>query len=193
MKVVKWANFLKNGIDLKGKMSSVTTGIFDGVHRGHRALIGRIVSHNSGYVPVVITFRQNHKKINNEQRDIQTFKQRLKTLDKLGIQIAIVIDFNEAFKKTPGLDFLNILLERCSIGFFAIGKNFRCGCQLDTDAPAIQRFFASRNIPVEIIPEVTEGSLPISSSRIRAAIAAGDLKLAEAMLMLPSETYHKQS
>jgi len=172
-----------------GKKASVTIGVFDGVHRGHRALIERVVSHNEDNVPVVITFRENHKinnkeKITNnkEQRDIQTFEQRVMTLEKLGVQITIVIDFTESFKRMAGIDFLEILLKRCNIGFFAVGSAFRCGYQLDTDAAAIQDFFTSRGVPVEIVPEVMEDSLPISSSRIRAAIAAGDFRLAETML-----------
>jgi riboflavin kinase/FMN adenylyltransferase len=199
MKVIKWTNFLKDGIDLKGKSSSMTAGIFDGVHRGHQALINRVVSHNENNVPVVITFRRNHKTVVNKPENIellgqaglppdssiQTFEQKLNIFKGLGIQITIVIDFTEAFRKTPGIEFLEILFKRCSIGFFAIGSGFRCGYQLDTDAEAIKKFFSSRSIPVEIIPEVTEGSLPVSSSRIRAAIAAGDLKLAEKMLGRP--------
>jgi riboflavin kinase/FMN adenylyltransferase len=183
--LVEWAEFIENGLPTGEKKASVTVGVFDGVHRGHRALIERVVSHNSDNVPVVITFRENHKTINNEPKDIQTFEQRAKILEKLGIQITIVVDFNEDFKKMSGVDFLEILLKYCNIGFFTVGSAFRCGYQLDTDAAAIQKFFASRNISVEIIPEITEDSLPISSSRIRAAIAAGDIQLAEAMMGRP--------
>jgi FAD synthase len=46
----------------------------------------------------------------------------------------------------------------------------------------IQKFFASHNIPVEIVPKVMEGSLPVSSSRIRTAVSAGDIELARKML-----------
>ena len=189
--LVEWSQFIKEGMPglscmpTGEKKASVTIGVFDGVHRGHRALIERVVSHNADNVRVVITFRENHKTTGNEPKDIQTFKQRLTLFEKLGIQITIVVDFNEAFRQMPGIDFFEILSKRCNIGFFAVGSAFRCGYQLDTDAAAIQKFFASRGIPVEIIPEVLEDSLPISSSRIRAAIAAGDIRLAEAMLGRP--------
>jgi len=192
--LVEWSQFIKEGMPcipgLPGlptgeKKASVTIGVFDGVHRGHRALIERVVSHNAENVPVVITFRENHKTTGNEPKDIQTFEQRLTLFEKLGVQITIVVDFNKAFRQMPGIDFFEILLKRCNIGFFAVGSAFRCGYQLDTDAASIQKFFASRSIPVEIIPEVMEGSMPISSSRIRAAIAAGDIRLAEAMLGRP--------
>jgi riboflavin kinase / FMN adenylyltransferase len=178
---VEWSEFTEKGLPTGEKKASVTIGVFDGVHRGHKALIERVVSHNADNVPVVITF--NEQIINKkEQRDIQTFEQRVNSLEKLGIKIIVVIDFNEAFRKMGGIEFLEILIKRCNIGFFAVGSAFRCGYKLDTDAGAIQKFFTSRGIPAEIVPEVLEDSLPISSSRIRTAIAAGNIRLAETML-----------
>jgi riboflavin kinase/FMN adenylyltransferase len=180
MKVIEWQQFLEKGLPLE-KKASVTIGVFDGVHRGHRALLERIVSHNADYIPVVVTFRQNLK---GEKRtdNIQTFEQKTAILESLGIKILLAVDFTKSFRQMPGIDFLEILLKKINIGFFAVGNDFRCGYRLDTDAAAIRDFFALRNIPVEIISEIMEGSLPISSRRIRAAIAAGDIALAQAML-----------
>ena len=181
MLVINWEQFLKDGLRLGEKSSSMTVGVFDGVHRGHQALIERVVSHNAGNVPVVVTFRQNHK-TEEHTPDIQTFRQKTEALWSMGIKITVVIDFTEAFRRMAGTEFLEILLKHGNIGFFAAGSDFRCGYRLDTDAAAIQSFFASRQIPAEIVPEVMEDGLPISSSRIRSAITAGDLSLAEKML-----------
>jgi len=181
MQVIEWQTFLDNGLFLQEKKTSMTVGIFDGVHRGHKKLIECIVSHNShNMAPVVITFRQNHK--TEENTSIQTFKQRLVMFENLGIQITIVIDFTEEFKRMSGIEFLKLLAKNGNIGFFAVGSDFKCGHGLDTDAAAIFDFFKSFNIPAEIVQEVYHGSLPISSSRIRKAIATGDILLAEEML-----------
>jgi len=185
MQVITWNKFLKNGLQLKNKKASFTVGVFDGVHLGHKALLERIVSHNAEYSPAVVTFKENHKIAGSRERiesEIFSFEQRLAMFEKLGIETAIVIEFNEAFKHIPGIEFLKILLKHGNIGFFAAGEDFRCGYQLDTDAKAIQNFFSSHNIPAEIVPQVMEDSLPVSSSRIRKAIAAGDLQLAKKML-----------
>jgi len=183
MQIIDWAQFLENGLPLGENLSSMTVGVFDGVHRGHRALIERLtsLSKTSGRVPVVLTFRENHK-TREHADDIQTFQQKLDVFESLGIQITLAIDFTESFRRMAGLEFLEILLKHGKIGFFAVGSNFRCGYKLDTDAAAIQKFFAARGIPAEIVPEVLEDGLPISSSRIRTAIAAGDQLLAERML-----------
>jgi FAD synthase len=180
MLVISWPQFLENGFQLGEKLSSVTIGVFDGVHRGHQALIERVVAHNADNMPVVITFRENHKK--EEAENIQTFRQKLAVFESMGIKITLAVDFTEEFRRMSGIEFLEILLKCGNVGFLAVGNGFRCGYQLDTDAAAIQKFFTAQNIPVEIVHEVLEGGLPISSSRIRAAIASGDFSLAEKML-----------
>ena len=193
MQVIEWTRFLKDGLPHKEKLSSITIGVFDGVHLGHQSLIEKIVSHNVDNVPVVITFRQNHKIEKHTQNNreptefpnksnIQSLRQKTAVLESLGVKITVVIDFTESFMRMPGIEFLEILLKHGRVGFLAVGNSFRCGYRLDTDAATIQKFFASRNIPVEIVPEVMEGGLPISSSRIRDAIASGNLPLAEKML-----------
>jgi len=179
MKIINFADFLENGLALEDKKSAMTVGIFDGVHLGHQKLIKRVVSHNSNLVPAVITFKDNHK---SESADIQSFEKRLAMFKKLGIKIVIVIDFTQEFRRMPGVEFLKILLQRGNIGYFAIGEDFSCGYQLDTNAKEIKIFFESHNIAAGIVPDVMEGSLPVSSSRIREAIAAGDIQLAEKML-----------
>ena len=163
----------------------MTVGVFDGVHRGHRTLIETIVAHNgkqeTGFVPVIVTFRSSHK-TGKPAKNIQTFEEKIKTFEQMGIQITVVIEFTESFRRMTGVEFLQLLLKHGNVGFFAVGGNFRCGYQLDTDAPAIQKFFTTQGIPAEIVPEVMEDNLPISSSRIRAAISQGNLALAEKML-----------
>jgi riboflavin kinase/FMN adenylyltransferase len=179
MQIIEWRQFLEKGFSHNGKLSSMTVGVFDGVHIGHQELLKRIVSHNADKTPVVITFKDNHK---IESGHILTFKQKLDIFESLGVEITIVIDFTKEVKQMSGIDFLKILLERGNVGFFAVGSDFKCGHQQDTDAEAIQKFFAEHNIPAEIVPKVTEGSAPVSSSRIRAAISAGDIDLAQKML-----------
>jgi riboflavin kinase/FMN adenylyltransferase len=182
MLVIDWLHFTQNGLPLEKKLSSVTVGVFDGVHRGHQALIERVVSHNADYVPVIFTFRENHK---TDDDDIQSFQQKLAAFERLGVKITVVIDFTESFRRISGIEFLETIFKHGGIGFFAAGSGFRCGFQLDTDAAAIQKYFNSCGIPVEIVPEITEGTLPISSSRIRTCINSGDIQLAEAMLGRP--------
>ena len=92
MQIIEWEQFLKNGLPLGQKLSSMTAGVFDGVHRGHQALIKRIVSYNStdnpagylpgympGCLPVVVTFRENYK-TEECSADILSFPQKMAIL-----------------------------------------------------------------------------------------------------------------
>jgi riboflavin kinase/FMN adenylyltransferase len=163
----------------------MTIGVFDGVHRGHRVLIDRTVRHDDLSVPVIITFKQNYKKAGRGQDyagDISSFRQKSALIESLGAAFILIIDFSESFRRLPGLEFIRLLEEHGNMGFLAVGSGFRCGYHLDTDAQAIQRANALRGIPTDIVEALMEGPYPISSSRIRSAIAGGGLREAAAML-----------
>jgi len=188
MQVIEWSQFLEENSPLGGNPSAVTVGIFDGVHRGHQALIEQVVSQKPSAVPVIITFRQgNHKKGSGygHKGDILTFRQKIAIFESLGVSLTIVIEFSESFRRMSGADFLQILYEYGKMSFMAVGSNFRCGYHLGTDALMIQELNARRDISTCILPPLTEGGHPISSSKIRAAIVQGKLETAKAMLGRP--------
>ena len=188
MKIIGWFEFLEEALPLDGNHSAITVGVFDGVHRGHRALIERVVAQAA--VPVVVTFGQgHHKKVLGSGQDypgsILSFRQKMAAFERLGISITIVIDFSESFRRMTGADFLEMLQLQGKMSYLAVGSNFRCGYQLDTDADAIRSLNAQRDIPTDIVPVLTEGGIQISSSQIRAAIARRDLQTAASMLGCP--------
>ncbi|MCL2601733.1 MAG: FAD synthetase family protein [Treponema sp.] len=192
MQIIEWQEFLLNPLPLNGKSSAaITVGVFDGVHRGHQALIRQVVERADDSVPVVVTFKHSGFKKSGAnghgayQGNIVSFRQKMALFEHLGIAVTVVIEFCDSFSRTSGDDFLRILHEQGKMSFLTVGSNFRCGYQLDTDARAIQAFTSSRGIPAVIMPILAEGAVQISSSHIRAAIARGELQTAEAMLGYP--------
>lgn len=194
MRIIEWPRFLEEASPLGGKPSAITVGVFDGVHRGHRALIEQIISHRCAAskveaVPVVITFMQGrHKKNGGRQEypgDILSFRQKIAIFESLGVSVTIAMELTDAVRKMAGGEFLRILHEHGKMSFMAVGSNFRCGYQLDTDAPAIQRFNEERGVPTCILPSLKEGADPISSALIRSAVCQGRLAAAAAMLGRP--------
>jgi riboflavin kinase/FMN adenylyltransferase len=198
IKIITWPQFLEEGLPVSGN-TAMTIGVFDGVHRGHQSLIRRIKEFNPALAPVVVTFRQNHKKFLLQESqgkeysgpeypgDIFSFRQKTASFDKLGLSAALVIEFSDAFRRMPGLEFIRLLREKGRMGFLAVGNNFHCGYQLDTDAAAIREALSKSHIPVEIL-DVVKGNIagkPVSSSRIRAAIAGGNLSEAVTLLGHP--------
>ncbi|MDR0473267.1 MAG: FAD synthetase family protein [Treponema sp.] len=183
MRIIEWPEFLKKGLQAGTGLRAITIGVFDGVHRGHQALIERIVQ--SGLEPLIITFRENHKNRSERQGRLLSFRQKADIFESLGAAVTVAAELNDSLKNLPGAEFIRLLWERGGMGFLAIGNNFRCGRSLDTDAAAIQKHNASKNITTFIAEPVMEGPLPVSSSRIREAIFLGKLEEAASMLGRP--------
>jgi riboflavin kinase/FMN adenylyltransferase len=182
MLVLDWAEFVRQP-DKSGRSSAMTIGGFDGVHRGHQVLIRAVVER--GIFPTVITFRQNPKSILNPRSykgDIFSLRQKLECLETLGAERTILIDFSDNFSKLKGQEFINILMKQGSLVFLAVGRNFRCGYKLDTDAACIKALGERAGIAVEAIPPLRDGHGPVSSSRIRSAVLKG--RIAEASRLL---------
>jgi riboflavin kinase / FMN adenylyltransferase len=194
LQVIEWPSFLENSPP--EFCSAMTIGVFDGVHLGHQALIERIVSR--GPNPTVITFKENPKKAlcrivgdktsDSYKGDLYSLKQKAEVFASLGVKFLVLIDFSEDFSKLKGREFLDILGQKGKMAFLAIGNNFRCGFMQDTDADLARQINESKGIPTELVPPVylrrPDGTAtePVSSSFIRKAILAGDLKLASELL-----------
>jgi riboflavin kinase/FMN adenylyltransferase len=174
------------GTGISGAPAALSIGVFDGVHRGHQALIQRVVSQSAslGLVPWVVTFRQHPRGVlkGDSQGDIYSLEQKLDILESLGIFGTLLIDFSGNFSKIGGKAFIEELGKRLDPVFLAVGSNFRCGYRLDTDAAALRSITVGAGIRTEILHPVLEGRHPVSSSRIRAAVRAGDM--AQAALLL---------
>jgi riboflavin kinase/FMN adenylyltransferase len=100
------------------------------------------------------------------------------------VQLAVLIDFSENFSKINGRDFIDLLLGRRGplVKLIALGENFRCGQGLDTNAAMIQGLAKERGVYVWIAPQVLDGGQPVSSSRIRQALAQGRVEEAKRLL-----------
>ncbi|MDR1126702.1 MAG: FAD synthetase family protein [Treponema sp.] len=178
METLNWDDFITNE---EKKPFAATIGVFDGVHRGHQALIERVVRQRKK--PTVITFRQNPKQALARQggKNIISLEEKLDIFEKMGITRTILIDFSENFSKMEGQVFIETLLNR-GLSFLAVGENFRCGYHRDTNVEAIRRITAERGVEINIVPPLLLGERPISSSMIREAIERGDFVFVSAAL-----------
>jgi riboflavin kinase/FMN adenylyltransferase len=199
VRIIDWADFAGGGIpgdsaaphpwgdgppdSPEGPPISLSIGVFDGVHRGHQELIRRVVAGSP--VSTVITFRQNPKQVLAPEKyhgDIFSLNQKLSVLESLGVSRAVLIDFSGDFSKMTGRAFIDLLKKNRRIGYMALGMNFRCGYHLDTGARAIRDWMMEDGVAAELVEPVMEGRHPVSSSRIRAAVSAGDLTAAAVLL-----------
>ena len=184
MQLLAWETFLAQGLPSPNTATAVSVGVFDGVHRGHQALVNRIMQ--SGMTPIIVTFKHNYKNVQpSYQGDISSFDQKMALFTGLGVAVTVIAELSDSFRSMSGTEFFRLLRERANMGFLAVGSNFRCGNRQDTDAPLIQELNTRENVATEIIETLCEDGLPISSTRIRSAIHQGKLHEAQAMLGRP--------
>ena len=203
MKLYTWNDILSilNGDTtadfLNGKGTGISTGCFDGLHKGHRKLLTALTEacRAKGLVAGVVTFSRPLPGIKHSDDylgDLTTLNQRLSLFEGLGIDFAIIVDFDDSFASMMGADYLNILLNVCNMELLAEGIDFRCGFKGATDAQAI-RYWAEKN-KVETIfvdpvyfREGTDEEERISSSYIRTMLSRGFFTTAQELLERPYE------
>jgi riboflavin kinase/FMN adenylyltransferase len=199
MRVVDWAglsageNVSETAAAGVAAKTAVTIGVFDGIHRGHRALIDKIAGKAPLLVPAVLTFRENPKKITRSgtfEGDILDYREKLRLFAALGVELCVVIDFSADFCKLGGREFFGMVYRSLRPAYAAVGFDFRCGFGLDTNAEAFRLLGEEHGVEVEIVPPVLAGGLPVSSSRIRAALRAEDYAEAASLLGRPAPVKH---
>ena len=163
--------------------TGISVGSFDGLHLGHRFLLNKLVEEckELDLVPGVITFKRPLpalKHADDYAGDISTLEERLKLLEGLGIQFAIVVDFDQAFASMKGVAFLDLLVQKLNMKLLAEGIDFRCGYKGATDTQAIKYWAAQSGIKTVFVDPVyytqADGSEErVSSSYIRHLIQKG--------------------
>ncbi|MDR0404117.1 MAG: FAD synthetase family protein [Treponema sp.] len=168
--------------------AAVTIGVFDGIHRGHRALIGKIVDKAPVLLPAVLTFRDNPKKYVRPEAfegDILDYREKIRLFGELGVKLCVIIDFSADFCKLEGREFFSLMYRFLRPAYVAVGSNFHCGFDRGTGAGAFRLLGQEKGVEVEIVPPVLENGLPVSSSRIRSALRAGSYEEAALLLGRP--------
>ncbi len=171
--------------------SAVATGGFDGLHRGHRAIIESVVAYRNahpGTAAGAVTFRHPPKASLGTRPysgDLSTLRLKTDTFAEWGLDFAVVIDFSDDFSKIKGKDFLSILKDSCSMQFAAAGSDFRCGYKLDTGVAEMDAYAAQNGFALLVVEDVLYEGERISSSAIRKYISDGCIAKASRLLAHP--------
>ncbi|MFW5745199.1 MAG: riboflavin biosynthesis protein RibF [Spirochaetota bacterium] len=183
MTEVAWENL--DG-EYAGRPAALTVGVFDGLHTGHRELISRVV--DTGWLSVVVTFQRHPTEVllhDTIPGFIMSLGQKRRALREMGVDLSVLVDFDERFRLMPGVEFLRALAESFDLRRLVVGHDFRCGYRLDTDVDAIQAFFHATKTDVVEVGPVARGEGTVSSTRIRSLILEGELQEAAALLGRP--------
>ncbi|MEA3340774.1 MAG: bifunctional riboflavin kinase/FAD synthetase [Chloroflexota bacterium] len=169
--------------------SYVTIGVFDGVHRGHQQLIGGMAqaAHAAEGIAVVVTFDPHPSAALGYDPPLllTTVEERVDLLAALGLDLLVVLPFTPEMARTPAAGFAAPLIQHLRLAELWGGPDFAFGHRREGDVPFLRRLGAERGFGVRVVaPLAWEGDL-VSSSRVRAALEAGDIPQATGCLGRP--------
>jgi riboflavin kinase/FMN adenylyltransferase len=171
--------------------SVVTIGVFDGVHRGHQAIIGHAVkrAHDSGLQSVVMTFDPHPSEVvrpGSHPAVLTEPVRKAELIEQLGVDALCVVPFTAAFSQlTPEAFVHDVLVEALHAAVVVVGDNFRFGHRAAGDVPLLESLGRSFGFTVEESPLVTADGVVFSSTYIRSCVDAGDVRAAAAALGRP--------
>jgi len=170
---------------------AVAIGVFDGVHRGHRAVVGAAVAWagRTGGRAVALTFDPHPSRLfrpTDPVRLILPLASRARALLSLGVDGVIVEPFSAEFAALEAEEFLPRLKAALpGLGAVAVGENWRFGRGRRGDAPLLIAQGRALGVEVTVAASVSDRDERVSSTRIRALLEAGDVEGANALLGAP--------
>ena len=159
--------------------TALALGTFDGVHRGHRAVLDL----PENCKKIAVTFRQLPK-TEDGVKALMTYEEKCRVLREIGIDEVVGLDFGEVCH-TGAEDFLHFLKERFSPSFFSCGFNYRFGENAAGDPAMLADFCRKHQIELLLRKPVLVGETVVSSTMIRSLIAQGEVERANTLLTVP--------
>jgi riboflavin kinase/FMN adenylyltransferase len=172
--------------------SAVTVGKFDGVHLGHRAVIGRLMSVAKAdrLAAVVVTFDRNPMSVVAPDRcppDLVSLEQKLELLEQTGIDAVLILTFDRELSQVPAEQFVEqFLVSKLRTKTLLVGSDFRYGAKAAGDVALLRELGERDGFEVRLIDDVRpDGHDRVSSTWIRSLLADGDVAYAGMLLGHP--------
>ncbi|HVJ99960.1 MAG TPA: bifunctional riboflavin kinase/FAD synthetase [Gemmatimonadales bacterium] len=169
----------------------VTVGSFDGVHLGHQAVLQEIArrAEAAGRESVLVTFEPHPLEVVNPQAApplLTTGPERREVLAQTPLDLAYFLRFDRRVAGMSPEEFVRVvLLERCGMRELVIGHDHGFGRGRSGDVETLRQLGAIHGFDVDVVAPVDFGDQHVSSSRVRRAVAGGDLASAARMLGRP--------
>jgi riboflavin kinase/FMN adenylyltransferase len=170
---------------------ALTIGNFDGVHRGHQALLAQVVeaARERGLTPAVMTFEPHPREFfapDQAPARIANLRDKLEALQAAGIERVFIQHFGRRFAQLSAEDFVRrVLVDGCRVRWLMVGDDFRFGARRAGDIVLLRAHAAAGGYEVVQCPTICADGERISSSAVRDALADGDLRLVQSLLGRP--------
>ena len=166
----------------------VTVGMFDGVHRGHRALLDRVAAEAAarGVPAAAVTFDRHPLQVlrpGSEPPLLTTLDRKVALLGEAGMDVVLVLAFTQELSMVAAEAFAgSVLLDGLHARAVVVGENCRFGHKAAGDAALLAELGRPLGVEVVAVPLRADGGEPLSSTRIRADLASGDVAGAARLL-----------
>ena len=169
--------------DLSLENCVVALGVFDGMHRGHTALVKRTVelAKEHGLSSVVLTFDKHPRMIlrstTEKFRLLNTLEEKQSIIEELGVDYFVVLQFTKEFSMMSAPSFIkNVLVDGLHARYLVVGRDHRFGYDGSGNDATIDDYSKKWGIYVEHLPGLSIDGVDVSSSRIREMLSCGDVE-----------------
>lgn len=166
----------------------LTVGSFDGLHRGHRTIIDRVVAQAKaiGGTPAVLTMDPHPREFFSPESApnlLTDEKKKRRLLEEAGIEALFILPFDQDTADLPPEDFVSHILHRqCHAKAVVVGHDCRFGRNAAGDFQLLERMGPQYGFSVEQVPPLIVDAERVSSTRIRERVLQGDLEAVEQLL-----------
>lgn len=170
-----------------------TIGNFDGVHRGHQAILKRLRERavELGLPSCVVIFEPQPREFfapETAPARLARLRDKVDLLAAEGVDLVLCLTFNQRLSKLRATEFVDtVLIDGLGVKHLEVGDDFRFGCDRIGDFDFLQKVGAEKGFTVEAAQTVEIDGVRVSSTKVRNALAAADFALAEDLLGRPFE------
>jgi riboflavin kinase/FMN adenylyltransferase len=170
--------------------NALTIGVFDGVHRGHQALVARVQdeARARGFGAGVVTFHPNPVTVLRPDVTLSyltSLERRVELLRSAGAGWVAVVQFTSELALVSAEDFARMLVDDAGMKLLIVGEDFRLGRAREGDVSRLRELGAQFGFEVQTLSLVADDAEGISSTRVRRALASGDMRAVTALLGRP--------
>jgi riboflavin kinase/FMN adenylyltransferase len=183
-----------------GERTVLTIGAYDGLHLGHQAVIAQVraLAAERRARSAIVTFDRHPASIvrpESAPKLLTDHDQRLELLEQTGLDLAMVLPFDEHQAQEPPLSFIErVLVRALHTECVVVGSDFHFGRHREGNVAFLREVgstYGFEVLPVQLVPRIDGVDEPLSSTAIRRALAGGDVELAATMLGRPFEARGK--
>ena len=175
---------------IPGRSAAVAIGVFDGVHRGHRHLIGHLVdrARSDGLAALVVTFHPHPRSVVRPQTPLTYLcglEERVELLRALRVDDVAILAFTSELAQLSARDFVSLLVEELRMKLMVVGSDFALGRGREGTADVLAAIGDEMGFAVDLVPLLAAGGEKVGSTAVRQALARGDMETVASLLGRP--------